>query len=231
MFSNVSILFAYQPDNGPRDSAFEWIQRYYKTTLPNVELCIGISESKLFNRSQGLNSAAKQATRDIFVICDGDVIVSPASISDAISCLKKYPWVIPFHHRKILNLSQKNTKKLLKSKPQWPLEIKIKDFEVETRDKNFAGKLNVITRDNYFKVGGFDERFVGYGWEDNAFAYALTTICGLPKRLDWNIYHLWHPPVPSKGNPVWEKNKILGLQYKAAVGNQEQMFKLIRERD
>lgn len=230
MFEQVSIIMAYKQDHGPRDLAFKWINKFYKSAMPNVELCIGVSNGDAFNRSQGMNTAAQKATRDIFVIADGDIIFNPIVIIDAIKLLKDNAWVIPFHHHKIINLSPQNTEKVLKSKPKWPLRVEVRDFTIEKRDMNFAGKLNVITRSNFTRVGGFDKRFVGYGWEDNAFQDAVSTICGPHKRLDRELFHLWHSPVKSKGNPYWEKNKELGMLYRSARGNKNAMEKLIEGR-
>lgn len=230
MFSNVSIIMAYQKDNGHRDVIFNWVKEYYKASMPDVELCVGESTEISFSRSQGMNLAAKKATRDIFVIADGDIIYDPSIILDSIQLLKKYAWVIPFHNQKIINISKSNTEMVLRSKPIWPFQVKVSDFEVEKRDVNFAGKINIITRKSFEKVKGFDERFIGYGWEDNALQDAVSTICGPFKRLDRKLYHLWHPPVAAKGNPYWEKNKVLGLKYRAARGDKQSILKLIQER-
>ncbi|MDF2650547.1 MAG: hypothetical protein K0Q73_6352 [Paenibacillus sp.] len=231
MFNHVSILMAYQKDNGHRDKIFNWIKKYYKVAMPGIELCVGESTEISFSRSQGMNLAAKMATRDIFVIADGDILYDPSIILDSIQLLKKYAWVIPFHHQKIINLSKSNTEMVLGSKPKWPLQVKISDYEVEKRDVNFAGKINILTRKSFEEVRGFDERFIGYGWEDNAFHDAVSTICGPFKRLDRKLYHLWHPPVVAKGNPYWEKNKVLGLRYREAKGDKTSLLKIIQERE
>jgi predicted glycosyltransferase involved in capsule biosynthesis len=230
MFEKMSVLMPYMPDYGPRDAALKWVKKYYQTMMPKIELCIGVSTEEAFSRSQGMNKAARQATRDIFVIADGDIFYDPAILIDAAKLLKQCAWVIPFHHQKIINLSESNSKKILKSTPSWPAKVEIKDFTVEKREMTFAGKINVLHRKTYEKVGGFDERFVGYGWEDNAFQNAVSTLCGPHRRLDRKLFHLWHPPVKAKGNPYWEKNKVLGLQYREANGNKEAMLKLLEGR-
>jgi phosphodiesterase/alkaline phosphatase D-like protein len=81
---NISILLPYQPDNGPRDIAFNWIKKYYAVTMPEAELCIGVASGGLFNISQAFNTAAKNATREIFVLAAGDAIYDPAIIDEAV---------------------------------------------------------------------------------------------------------------------------------------------------
>lgn len=55
----ISVLIPYKSDNGPRDEIFKWVLQFYKTLLPEVELCIGQSDSELFSRSQAINNASK----------------------------------------------------------------------------------------------------------------------------------------------------------------------------
>lgn len=84
MFENVSIIIPFQSDYGPRAKAFEWIKRYYASTMPEAELCIGIIYSKEINKSRAINLAAKKATRDILVIADADVVYDPNLILESI---------------------------------------------------------------------------------------------------------------------------------------------------
>ena len=226
MFDKVSILMAYQPDHGPRDVIFRWVKQFYQNTMPHVEICIGQPTYPLFNRAQGLNLAAKQATRDIFVIADGDVLFAPATILEAIQLLKHHAWVVPFHNRKIINLSKQNTEELLRSEPKLPLQVKLREYDIESQIPFFAGKLNVITRKNFNRVGGFDERFIGYGREDDAFALAVNTLCGFMKRMDRMVFHLWHP----HGGAISKRNENLRRLYLEAYGDPQKMYQLIQAR-
>ena len=99
---NISILLPYQPDNGPRDRAFNWIKKFYESTMPDAELCIGMSSGTPFNRSQAFDKVGEKATRDIVVLADGDVIYNPALIDEAVNLLRNYSFVIPF--RGVVNL-------------------------------------------------------------------------------------------------------------------------------
>lgn len=222
MFKKVSILIPYQPDHGHRDILFNWVWKFYKMHMPDAELCTGKSRSKLFSRSQAINDAAKKAKGDIFVIVDGDIIYDPEIIVQSIKALDKSAWVVPYS--KFINLSEQQTQELLKANPKCPTNI-----EGPARKYNSVGGINVVPRKNFEKVHGFDERFVGWGREDDAFATAMNTLCGKYTRLPRSIYHLWHPRVGTKGNPNIEYNNELLKRYKSEKTSQN-IMKLIHEK-
>ena len=225
MFENVSILIPYKSDNGPRESAFHWVKKYYQTVLPKAELCIGDSPGNPFNRSQAINNAAKLATRPIFIIADCDLVYSPSILENSIKFIDQYTWIIPF--QQILNLSSKNTERLLMSESNWPFHVTINDYHIDNSYPAVGG-LNVLRRKDFIKVGGFDERFVGWGGEDDAFAYAMNTLCGPFIRLDEDIYHLWHPRVGAEGNPNYQANYDLYTRYQQAETDVAAMQRLVK---
>ncbi len=222
MLENVSVLIPYKPDNGQRDTVFEFVKKFYAQLMPQVELCIGSSNSKLFSRSQAINAAAKQATRDIFVIADSDIIYNPEMLIQAIEHVKQYAWVVPY--TEVIDLNRDVTENLLKSEVTWPI-----NGEGEPRKWVNTGGINVIPRKNFQKVRGFDERFIGWGREDDAFTIAMNTICGPFYRMPTSIYHLWHEKVGAVGNPNIQNNNKLLLRYKKWQNNRKAMLRLVKE--
>jgi predicted glycosyltransferase involved in capsule biosynthesis len=223
MLENVSVLIPYKPDNGQRDELFKFVKKFYSHLLPQVELCIGSSSNKLFSRSQAINAAAKQATRNIFIIADSDIIFDPNILIQAIGHLKEYAWVVPY--TKVIDLNRYVTDNLLKSEVIWPIIV-----EGEPRNWIDTGGINVIPRKNFEKVRGFDERFIGWGREDVAFTIAMNTICGQYYRMPTSIYHLWHEKVGEKGNPNLRNSTKLLLRYKKRRRYRRAMLKLVNER-
>jgi hypothetical protein len=162
------------------------------------------------------------------VLADGDVIYNPALIDEAVHLLGQHSWVIPF--RDVVNLSQENTNRLILSKPKWPLKTPLNDYYIDNYYERFAGKLMVMPRATYFAAGGYDERFVGWGGDDDAFVLALETLCGPYLKLDREVIHLWHPRIYWDIAPNAEGNMELLGKYWTASGNKEAMHKLISER-
>jgi hypothetical protein len=222
---SVSILIPYRPDNGPRDQAFKWVKKYYKALMPEAELCIGSCKYRIFSRAQAINDAAAKATGNIFVIADSDIFYDPNIIEASINLLDQYPWVIPYNT--IKRISENSSNDLYKTEPEFPIKMNL-ECGITC---GFQGGLNIVPRLNFEKVGGFDERFCGWGGEDDAFAHSLNTLCGRYIRLDHEILHLWHPPF-SGYEGLEDKNSIyqLFLRYLSANGNLESMRNLIEER-
>lgn len=188
MFSNVSVLFPFGPDNGPRSEAFEWVLKFYDRMFPEVEICIVEINEQPFPKARAINQAAEKATRDIFLIADTDLFFDPDLLNVAVKELESHAWVLPFARR--LYLDKESSKKVISSDPQWPIQVEIK---VHQAPQVGWGLLNVVPRKFFEAVNGFDERFVGWGGEDDTFAVSLNTLCGPGKRLNGSAYHLWHP--------------------------------------
>jgi hypothetical protein len=230
VLDKVSIIIPFQSDYGPRAKAFEWIKRYYARVMPEAEICLGLMYGKEINKSKAVNLAAKKATKDIFVIADADVVYDPNLIVEAIKLVKKGGFVVPF--TEVYNVEMQGTERLLKTKPTWPMEIKSEECTKSNWVyEGFAGKLFVISRENFEAAGGFDERFIGWGGEDDAFSHAARTICGKLINLEGKVFHLWHPSSSYQTNPNGKANaKLLG-RYERASGDKEKMKKLIDERN
>lgn len=174
---------------------------------------------------QSLNRAYRKSTKDIIVIADSDIVYDPNLLKESITYVNSGQWVIPFS--RILGLSKETSQLLLQQPNEWPLAVKT-EAAAEPATA-FVGGFNVLGREAYEKVGGYDERFVGWGGEDEAFAYALDTLIGHHIRLEGEMVHLWHPFVGPDGNPNYDSNYALYLHYLQARGNQKEMQLLVQE--
>jgi len=221
----VSFLIPYNSDNDQRTKIVNWLHKYYKALFPNAELCFGSSTSKFFSKSQAVNNAAKKATKDFFIILDADIIISPSTIKKSIHALKSYPWVIPYVY--LHDIDKVSTQILLNTPPSnFPSEIQSKK-----RHRTSYGGVNIMDRDTFYKVNGFDERFVGWGGEDDAFMASLCSMAGKPVRFDEVIYHLWHPRAEVGHNPFYSQNLKLAQEYCEAIHDKNKMRQLLKEKE
>jgi hypothetical protein len=102
----------------------------------------------------------------------------------------------------------------------------------DTYGNPFTG-ITIIPRKLYDEVGGFDERFVGWGWEDQAFWSACWAFGRGYQRVDGHAYHLWHPRTRSDNeeSPLHSESEVLGRRYLAARSHKEAMKMILEERD
>lgn len=93
------------------------------------------------------------------------------------------------------------------------------------------GGVNVVPRRLFDAVGGYDERFRGWGWEDTAFELACRTLGGF-HQMGGEVFHLWHPISAdrSTADSGFQANATLGHRYEAAARRKGSMRALLAER-
>ncbi len=147
-----------------------------------------------FNKSWGLNIGARLAQTPLLGFGDGDLIVGDALMQSYQLLEHSVQAVKPY--RRLIDLSEEES-----------LPVRAGDFgRVPTRDANhsnrdgigerivFAGGSFVIRRDAFFSLGGWDERFRGWGGEDDALSYRIERTRLSCTELDIApALHLWHP--------------------------------------
>lgn len=203
----VSVLIPFRSDNGCRDEIWSWIKKRYEILMPQAEICVGYSNIEPFCKSEAINNAAKLATRDIFIIADADTAFDIEHIERAIAELPHHIWIIPFNSINYLTVEQ--TKNLQKKDPG----IVMSSIDITgcvSHRCSYTGGINIVPRKYFEQIGGFDERFKGWGVEDDAFQTAMDTLCGSHIRLKTEIWHLNHP---SASRIYYEKNYKLFHQF------------------
>ena len=92
------------------------------------------------------------------------------------------------------------------------------------------GGVNIIPRGLWTTLGGYDERFKGWGSEDAAIELAAKAL-GAFKQIKGDVYHIWHPMSAdrSTGDPQFQANVALRRRYELAK-SPGQMREMITER-
>ena len=178
-------------------------------------------------RSIARNALAARALEEdaeILVFIDADSIPDPAALLDSINnVMLTKRWAFPYTEYYALT---EEGSKLFMEEPPWKVWHSPDSYEHEfvfpgpnPFDRPEAtGGCVIVHRDAWEQVGGYDERFRGWGGEDRAFAMALETLVHPGFRYPAPIYHLWHPtPVNERfGQPDWKYNQELLERYRAA---------------
>jgi hypothetical protein len=223
----ISVLIPFKSDQGgDRDSNLRYVLNRYHTLLPEVEVVLGCDQNELFNKAKAVNRAAQKATGDIYIIADADVFFGTRLIDKIVAIANRYPWIIPF--KRCYRLTQFGSREVTKNgKIELPKQLHF--VEVQYIMNNIGALMNVVSRLAFEKIGGMDERFFGYGEEDESFARALDTLVGKHYRMPETIFHLWHPWAEFN-HPNRNMNLELSKRYIKAEGNPAAMKQLVDER-
>ena len=252
----ISILIPFRcPDTtNPRIKNVEWLKRYWKAQLPGAEIVMGDCPdlSRPFSKSVAVNDAAGKAKGDIFVIVDADGYVSAESVLHCANEIRaaekkgKALWFVPY--RLFYRMTEAASKKLLASDPAKPFKFgQPLEQEHILGDTDpayghwYGAMIQICSRKAFELVGGWDERFVGWGGEDSAAMRAMDTLYGLHKTLPGQVLHVWHPQIGPSGvkevvhwkERMWEgqsdpnANDHLNAEYYGAWMRPARMRKLL----
>jgi hypothetical protein len=143
-----------------------------------------------FNKSLAMNSGVKAARGNIVLLHDADVLVPTGYLSSILEIIVK-GWEAVRPARFAFFLDQDDSRSIVRDRVTGQIE------RVEEVMANNPGLSIALTTDAYWRIGGHDIRFEGWGGEDDEFLERLSTLC-LYRGGYCPVIHLWHPPAPKK---------------------------------
>lgn len=220
-------LVPRRDDNGPRDRIWAWCKARWEREFPDVQVFEGYHTDGPFNRSAAVNAAARAAGDwDLGIVIDSDVFLRRSQVQAAVDRAAdtgRVTWA----HRRWRGIREDATTRIVADLQDFGPEFAGHDMDliVERTNPISWSCCIVIPRAVWDDMGGFDERFVGWGFEDMA---AQSLIVGLygHERIEGDVYHLFHPRseeriVPGQGRmtatPEYVTNARLGRRYMYAV--------------
>lgn len=218
---NLSILYPWRSDNGPRQQIFDWVLTRSHKLFPDAEVIVADDNSPDFSRAGSRNEAARQATGEVFLFADADTVFSREQIERGLSLIRRgAPWVLPYGSLEYYNLTREHSRQLLECPPDVQLH---KPIEWEHRLESWAGAV-MVPRQAFEQICGYDERFNGWGGEDNALRFALDIVVGGHTRLAFeNIQHVWHPRGDDFAGNEWPANRMLMRKYQITTSRDEML--------
>lgn len=212
----MKVIVPYRPDGGIRDRIWTYLRTQYWDAL-GFPVYVGDHQGVPFNRSKAINSVAG-GRWDIAVIADSDTFVPLPQLVQAIDTAQSTRCAVSALTA-VAELSRECTETMLNGTVS-PLTFHIDT--IRTKELETQSSVLVVPRTIWDHVGGFDERFQGWGGEDNAFWKAITLMQSEPKRVTGLAYHLWHPPAPDKHRGLnYKRNLALWGRYLNATTKAE----------
>lgn len=228
----ISFLVPFKSEDPHRQASVKYVLDRLSEDWPKQEILFGYNMDGKFNRSAARNQLADAATGETFVFVDADSYCPALQVLAACAQIEagNADWSFPYG--RYCSLTELSTKRVIEGEPM--VEERL-DFDyvfpsVEHPEPSVGGCV-VVSRGAFAMVGGYDERFVGWGEEDRAFALSLGTLLHPEVRLGGPIYHLWHPWVEADcfGQPHFESNRALCNRYREAAHNSTAMMNLVGE--
>ena len=172
-----------------------------------------------YSRSWAFNAGAREAKGRLLVFHDNDVL-APESYAFELLRLAAEGFEAFRLQRFVFYLDEGSTASVVTGRGPGPLDLK--GLQPELVRQNCQGHTIAVTREAYFRIGGHDEAFLGWGGEDNEFYDR----CRLLRFHPWGylpFVHLWHAPQPGKSNPA---GTLAHLEEVMAVPREERARRL-----
>jgi hypothetical protein len=211
----LAFLIPFRTDNGHRQQLYDWTTRRIKFLMPGSNIYTSPGPDGEFNRSAAINEAYQQCgDEDVVIINDADTIWNASSIISGVSSLvREGRLIIPYTRYNILN--KPSTESILKDEPNVELigsnydcDIIIEPNRAVYHAPPVSGVVMLRSVD-FSTIGGFDDRFVGWGEEDVAFIIKASKTLGRPVRCPNDVWHLWHPRGSDYSQPHYKQNQSI----------------------
>jgi hypothetical protein len=163
-----------------------------------------------FNKSWGYNLGARLAPGAVLVFGDADVIVGPAVVDAARYVLGGHRTAKPY--RRLVDLDDVESARVAAGDYDFVPGRPGSGREAQGEHLVFAGGVFAIARDAFHAIGQWDERFLGWGGEDDALTYCIERARLSGIELDTRpAVHLAHPRPPGStfGQPHYAANRAL----------------------
>lgn len=237
---SVVLAFRDSSESQGRFRVWNFIYSQYERFLPEAQIVVGTDDGEdPFHKTVALNRAVAGAKHDLLLIADTDTWCPSAQVREAVAGIEKAPntWWRPWNRK--LKLGPADSERLLQTQDGWDGTIPPgadHPGRWESMNTYWAAPPHLFTREQYERVGRFDERFRGWGQEDEAFALSLRSIVGRPQRVFGTAVHLYHPRIGKSGKDLWEgetsprANEDLVANYRKLVRYPDQMERFVRSR-
>jgi hypothetical protein len=245
---DVLVIFPWRGGDIAREIAYGVVQDHYKGRLYTGQrsmamLSADANPAKPFSRADSRNRGASVSDEwQAVVFIDADCIVHVEILEEAIDrAIETNKVILP--HDEFIGLTQEGSIKAMQEPnvARWDTAWADSDLphsdifleavgdpahiaESRQRIKKPSGVI-VFPKPAWDLIGGYDPRFQGWGFEDNAILWAAEDLAWGWDRIAGRLWHLWHLPATD----IVAEDKALFERYKQAHGNPRAMQSLVLE--
>lgn len=220
----VAVVIPWRPGTPERNAHHDTVRAHLAALLPDVIHLDVDSGHMPFSRAGSRNEGVRQAQAagaDVVVICDADTLVESEPLHASITAAADGVMHLPYTWYR--GLSPDGTAAYLAAKPA-------AGCHAELEHQWATGGIIVIQPTAWWAMGGMDERFTGWGFEDAAARICADALLGQTVRHDGTITHLWHPPESNLGSPQHVANGEHCQRYVDATGDADTLRAIAVER-
>jgi predicted glycosyltransferase involved in capsule biosynthesis len=202
-----SFIISYKHNNERLHNlrrVLDWVNGFDKVEIILVEQdkCSKISHLYLkckhiftkselpFNKSWGYNVGLNHSNTNVIVFGDSDIIMKPNEFITGLQSLENFEMVSPYSSVVDLNPMENIL----------PFEhiLKIDRFsrgDFDNQKINLCGGITMFRKDSILKIGGWDQRFFGWGCEDDFQTIKVKTLLTWTE-LKGKCFHFHHSKEP-----------------------------------
>jgi hypothetical protein len=157
-----------------------------------------------FNKSKALNAGALAARHPVLLLHDADVWPPEDYVAKCLDFMAREGWEAVRPIRFLFLLDAESSSRVIAS-------ASVQDVrDVAQVQQNNPGLSAFVRKDVYLEIGGHDERFTGWGWEDVEFLDRLKTRRLYPGSF-LPAVHLWHDVPPAKKMRNWNRDRLADI--------------------
>jgi GT2 family glycosyltransferase len=220
---NLSIVAPFRSDHGPRAMLWHWNMARWSLLLPGVHIYTGSGGDGPFNRSAAINQAAERTHTHLLLIVDSDTTLNAGTVESALYIINENAWLLPY--KRYYNLTRDCTSGITSQLPGIDnIDERTISYEhciTSPPEGGYQDPVSgaiLIRREDFLDIGGFNEDFEGWGYEDREFQARADYLLGGHGRVNAPVFHLWHPASEQTtwSQPLINRNKEL---YESILGD------------
>jgi hypothetical protein len=171
---------------------------------------IFIENGNSFNRSRCLNRGIKESKYDRIVLADADVFMANDNFTFCVESLDKYDLVTPLKYEKMIDI----------------------DFESNEFlgfvNSSYTGGISFFRKQMLYKIGGWNEKFIGWGFEDRELYEKMKMVRANILVEDFPVFHLNHPKQKNKQEKR-KKNKEMFNKLRTKMSKNDEFDRYVLE--